>query len=110
LPDLKSQNLDNFKERDPFNFSGSISVGSSFYEANGRENRRNPFSYYVSASPTISVYGFDMPFNFTYRNQKGSVSNPFQRFTFNPTYKWITLGVGNTSLDLSQYTLSAQSG
>ena len=102
------QNLDNFSERTPFAFSGNISVGSSFYKAVDREDRRSPFAYYIVASPTISIYEFDFPITFSYRDQQGSISKPFNRFTINPTYKWIKLGIGNTSLDLSSYTLSGQ--
>ncbi|MBT8231309.1 MAG: hypothetical protein HKO66_10090 [Saprospiraceae bacterium] len=105
---VNAQNFDNFKEKDPFSYSGNVTIGTSFYNAEGRENRRNPFAYYISASPTISIYEIDIPISFTYRDQQGSVSNPFQRFTINPSYKWIKLSVGNTSLDLSSYTLSGQ--
>lgn len=103
-----SQNLDGLAKRDPFVLSGNISTGTSFYTVAGRENRRNPFAYFLNVAPTVSVYGFDFPFNFTYRDQKGSFSKPFQRFDFNPSYKWVKLGFGNTSLDLSPYTMSGQ--
>ncbi|MFT5158142.1 MAG: hypothetical protein ACI8SE_001769 [Bacteroidia bacterium] len=103
-----SQNLDGLAKRDPLVLSGGISSGTSFYSANGREDRRNPFAYFLNVAPTLSVYGFDLPFSFTYRDQKGSFSKPFQRFDFNPSYKWVKLGIGNTSLDLSPYTMSGQ--
>lgn len=103
-----AQNFDNLGDREPFSASGNLTLGSSFYNANGREDRKNPFAYYITAAPTFSFYGFDVGVSFTYRDQQGSVSSPFQRFNFNPTYKWITLGVGKTSLNLSPYTLSGQ--
>lgn len=89
-------------------FSGNISVGTSFYNAFGQENRRSPLSYYITGSPTVSIYGFDIPLSFSYRDQQGAVSNPFNRISINPSYKWVSISAGKFTKTLSPYTLSGQ--
>jgi len=87
---------------------GNVTVGSSFYNAWNRENSRSPFSYFITANPTFSIYGFDIPVSLTYRDQQGSISNPFNRISFNPSYKWISLNLGKFTKSLSTYSLSGQ--
>lgn len=92
----------------PFEVSGNISVGSSLYHAEGRDNRRSPFAYFISANPTFTIYGIDIPVSLVYRDQQGSISNPFNRYTISPRYKWAQLHLGNTNLTMNPYTLSGQ--
>jgi len=92
----------------PLQISGNISIGSSFYKAIDRDNRRSPFAYFLSANPTFTVYGIDIPVSVVYRDQQGSISNPFNRYSINPTYKWVSLHLGNVNIQLNPYTLSGQ--
>ena len=92
----------------PLAISGNVAIGSSLYYAEGRENRRSPYSYFISANPTFSFFGFDVPVQLVYRDQKGSISNPFNRVSINPRYKWISLHAGSVNMQLSPYTLSGQ--
>lgn len=103
-----AQDLTNIKDANPFEFSGNITTGFSFNNTTGRENRRSPFAYYISANPTFSFYGISVPISFTYRDQQGSISQPFNRFLINPTYKWVSLHVGNTRLAMNPYVMSGQ--
>jgi hypothetical protein len=91
-----------------FTMSGNISVGTSFYQSYNRESRRSPLSYFITANPTLTIYGFDIPISLTYRDQQGSVSNPFNRLSFNPKYRWAALNIGKFTKSLSNYTLSGQ--
>jgi hypothetical protein len=50
---VQAQNLDGITKRDPFVLSGSVSSGTSFYTVAGRENRRNPFAYFLNVAPTV---------------------------------------------------------
>jgi hypothetical protein len=100
--------IDKVKNKDPLVLSGNITTGMSAYAANGIDNRRNPFAFYTTISPTVSFRGFRLPFSFTYRDQKGSFSQPFQRIKINPTYKWISVGYGNVTMDLNPYVFSGQ--
>lgn len=88
--------------------SGNISIGSSYYKAVNRDNRRSPYSYYITANPTLSIYGIDIPISLVYRDQKGSISNPFNRASIHPRYKWIALHFGKSSYNMHPYGLSGQ--
>lgn len=101
------QNLESINST-PLSVSGNISLGSSFYKAIDRDNRRSPFAYFISANPNFKIYGIDIPVSFTYRDSQGSISNPFNRYTISPTYKWASLHIGNTGLNLHPYVLSGQ--
>ncbi|MCB0655819.1 MAG: hypothetical protein KDC57_06770 [Saprospiraceae bacterium] len=103
-----AQRLEQFDRSTPVALSGSLSLGTSFYQAQGIDNRRSPFAYYITAAPVITLYGFDIPLSFTYRDQQGSLSTPFNRFTINPSYKWASLQLGNTSVQWHPYVLSGQ--
>lgn len=103
---IQAQNLDNFDKENPVKLSGNISLGSAFYHANGIENKRSPFSYYLSANPTITLYGFNIPMSFTYRDQQGSLSNPFQRLSISPSWKWIRVHAGDVRMGLNPYIYS----
>lgn len=105
---LLGQNLDQYDSSSPFSFSGNISLGSSIYQAYNRDNRRSPFAYFISASPTISIYGFDIPISISYRDQQGSINTPFNRVSFNPSYKWAKLYLGKNTFQWTPYTLGGQ--
>ena len=107
LGQLQAQDIESLGGS-PFTVSGNISVGSSFYKAINRDNRRSPFAYFISANPTFSIYGFDIPVSIAYRDQQGSISSSFNRYSISPRYKWAQLHLGNTSLTMNPYTLSGQ--
>ena len=104
---IHAQDLEQF-DRTPISISGNVAIGSSFYHAEGRDNRRSPYSYFISANPTFTLFGFDIPVSLVYRDQEGSISNPFNRVSVNPRYKWISLHAGSISMNLNPYTLSGQ--
>ena len=104
---LSAQDLEQLNKT-PLKVSGNVAIGSSFYHAEGRDNRRSPYSYFISANPTFTLFGFDIPVSLVYRDQQGSISNPFNRVSVNPRYKWISLHAGSVTMNLSPYTLSGQ--
>ncbi len=104
---LGAQDLEKF-DKTPIAISGNIALGTSLYQAIGREDRRSPYTYFISANPTFTIFGFDIPISLVYRDQKSSISNPFSRVSINPRYKWISLHAGSINLSLSPYVLSGQ--
>ncbi len=104
---IEAQDLDQINKT-PLVVSGNIAIGSSLYYAVNRENRRSPYSYFISANPTFTFFGLSVPVSLVYRDQKGSISNPFNRVSINPRYKWISLHAGNINMGLSRYSLSGQ--
>ena len=76
-----------------------------FYQADGIPNRRQPFTYILSGSPVLSLYGVTLPFSFIITEQERSYRQPFNQFGVSPTYKWATLHAGYRNLSFSPYTL-----
>ncbi len=101
-----TQDIKGLAKQKPFEIRGSLSVGTWYYHANGIENRRTPFGWVLSGSPTVKVYGITFPFTVTISDQSRSFSQPFNRYGVSPHYKWIKLHAGYRNINLSNYTLA----
>jgi hypothetical protein len=107
LPSLtNSQNLDKIGQSDMVTLSGGINFTSMFYHANGIDNRRDPFTQYASGNITINFLDVSMPVTYSYSNQKGTFTQPFNQFSVSPTYKWIKTFAGYHAVNYSSYTLA----
>ena len=104
---LQSQNLEGLSNQKPVLLSGGLTARTIFYDANGIPNRRQPFSYIFTGSPTISIFNsFTIPMSFTYSEQDRSFRQPFNQFGMSPYYKWITIHAGYRNINYSQFTLA----
>lgn len=83
-----AQDLENIAKANPFEISGTASTSVGYYAKSGFNNTRKPYTYSIMLAPTISVYGVQIPFNFTFTEGSKDVKNPFAQFGINPTYKW----------------------
>ena len=101
-----SQNLDKIGQSDMLTISGGINFTSMFYHANGIDNRRDPFTQYASGNITLNFLDVSMPVTYSYSNQKGTYTQPFNQFSVSPTYKWIKTFAGYHALNYSGYTLA----
>ncbi|UZO79832.1 outer membrane beta-barrel family protein [Aquimarina sp. ERC-38] len=100
------QNLEQIGKAKLFTFTGGVAANSVFY--NGEANR-DPFTYFLSGNVNLNISGvYNLPFSFSYSNQKFNSSNPFSfnRLSIHPSYKWITAHIGDISMSFSPYTLS----
>lgn len=105
---LRSQDIENIAKQKPFEIHGSASVSAGYYKAVGFQNTRRPYSYSIMLAPTISVYGVQIPFNFTFTEGSRSINNPFAQFGINPYWKWIKGYFGWTNMTWSPTTLSGK--
>jgi len=105
-PELKGQEVSGLASQKPFDIRGSLDVRVIGYSAQGMTARRSPFSYVLTGSPTLSIYGIAVPLSFTYSEQQRSFSQPFNQFGMSPTYKWITVHGGYRNVSFSPYTLA----
>lgn len=101
-----AQDVSGLASQKPFDIRGSFDVRLIGYSANGMAARRSPFSFVLSGSPTLSIYGIAVPLSFTYSEQQRSFSQPFNQFGMSPTYKWITVHGGYRNISFSPYTLA----
>jgi hypothetical protein len=103
--DVYSQNLETIGKEKPIKISGGVSLSQIGYAASGIDSRRDPYSYYATGNLNVSLYGWSVPLSFSYSNQGVSFQQPFNQFSMHPTYKWITLHAGFTSMNFSPYTV-----
>lgn len=101
-----SQALDQLGVKKGVTMSGSISASTTTYTASGIDSRRDPFAWYLNGNLNINLFGYDMPFSFSYSNQGRNYSQPFNQFRFAPSYKWARAYFGTTSMQFSNYTLA----
>ncbi|WP_286856927.1 MULTISPECIES: hypothetical protein [Sphingobacterium] len=106
LRPIQGQELSNITKQKPFRFDGNLELRGMFYHASGIADRMEPVNYLISGSPTISLYGWSIPFSFTLSKKQSSFQQPFNQFGLSPTYKWITLHAGYRNITFSPYTLA----
>lgn len=100
------QDLENIGDKKPVDLSGSLSLQTNFYGVSGVEHRRSPFSYSITGSPVLSIYGITLPFTFYYSNEQSRFSQPFNQFGVSPYYKWAKFHLGYRNVHFSPYTLA----
>lgn len=100
-----AQDLGNIANQKPFAISGAVQAQGVFYHATGVADRRQPWTYYLMGSPTLSFYGLSVPLSFTFSQAGSSYYQPFNQYGMSPTYKWVTLHVGYRDVSFSPYTL-----
>lgn len=100
------QDFTHIASQKPVTFSGGMQARSFFYNASGIPGRQDPFSYVFDGNATVSLYGWNIPFSFTYSQQDKSFRQPFNQFGMSPRYKWVTLHGGYRNLNFSPYTLA----
>lgn len=105
---LKAQNLEELPKQKPFEIHGSASASVGYYLSSSYNSTRKPYSYSLNAAPVISLYGIQIPLNFTLNEGSSKVKNPFVQFGINPYWKWIKLYGGWTNMTWSPTTLSGK--
>lgn len=103
---LRAQNIENIPNEKPFKFSGNISAQMLAYTTTRDNPSRDPFVWTLSGSPTLSIYGINIPFSFTVSQKHSEFSQPFNQFGMSPYYKWLTVHAGYRNVTFSRYTLA----
>jgi hypothetical protein len=104
-----AQDLENIKNENPFEIHGSASASVGYYVPSaGFNSTRKPYSYSIMAAPIISIYGVQIPFNFTFTEGSKQVTNPFAQFGVNPSWRWIKGYAGWSNMSWSPTTLNGK--
>lgn len=104
---LVAQDLSQLNKEKPFRWAGSLSLSSGMYAAQGIDPRGSQFQWRISGTPTLYIYGIQLPFNFTIGREVRSFNYPvFNQFGVSPNYKWIKIHAGYRNLTFSPYTLA----
>ncbi len=106
---LKAQNLEELGHAPALKVHGTISAGLASYSVDGRTASREPNSWVLRGNPTLELYGWTVPLNFTLSEQNRDFRQPLNRFGASPYYRWATLHVGYRSLSWSRFTLAGHS-
>lgn len=100
-----AQDMAALNKQKPFSVSGTIGVGIGTYNVSGVPSRARSFSYLVSGSPVVSVYGISFPVGIVVSDQQRGFTQPFNQYGASPRYKWLTVHGGWRSVTFSPYTL-----
>lgn len=103
---IYSQDLSQIGKTKLFKLTGGIAANSIYYDGSAN---REPFTYFLSGNVNLNISNvYNIPFSFSYSNQKFASSNPFSfnRLSIHPSYKWITTHIGDVNMSFSPYTLS----
>lgn len=101
-----AQDLNKLGKKDMVKITGGLNYSSVFYNADGIQNRRQPFTYFLNGNVTANFIGITLPFTFNYSNNQVNYTQPYNIQSFNPTYKWVKGYAGITSMNFSQYTMA----
>ncbi len=86
--------------------SGGLNYNGIFYNSDGINNRRPPYSWFFNGNVTVNILDVSLPFTYSYSNLSSSYTQPFNMAGCTPTYKWIKTYLGYTSMSFSNYTLA----
>ena len=104
---LHAQDLEQIGKGQAFRLSGSLNAQAGPYIHLGQGNPRNdPFWWQVTGSPTVSIYGWQIPFSFSLGSRNRTFNQPFNRYGVSPFYKWLTLHAGYRSIRMNPYVMS----
>jgi hypothetical protein len=104
--DSTSQNLEKIGKEDMVTMSGGINFTSLVYWSDGIAARRDPFTQYASGNLMVNFLDVSMPITYSYSNQKGTFTQPFNQFSISPTYKWVKTFMGYHAMNYSSNTLA----
>lgn len=93
--------------------TGSVNVNQVLYYSEGMQNaRRSPYNWLLSGNFGVQAYGWTLPLSFSFSNQASqyeqSYTQPFNRIGLTPYNDWLKLHIGNSTMNLSQYTFNSQ--
>lgn len=104
--EVKGQDLSQVGKGEAIKVNGGISLSQIYNTSFGGELAREPYSYFLNGNINFSLYGLSIPLSFNFSNEQFGYSQPFNQYGVSPTYQWITLKAGYTSMSFSPYTLS----
>lgn len=104
---LSAQNLDKIGKKDMVSVHGGLNFSTISYMSDGIAfPSREPFTWFATGNVSISILDVALPFTYTYSNQGGKYTQPFNQTALHPSYKWVKTHIGNVNMSFSPYTLS----
>jgi len=103
---IAGQDLSLIGKSEPLQINGT--VGMQYYgRMSGKSNSPYPLSGAIwQVGLNASLYGWNLPFSVTYSNANLRWQQPFNRFSLQPSWKWIRMYLGDASMSFSPYSLN----
>lgn len=106
---LQAQDLESISRGAKLSLSGNLRLGTNFYHRSGEGPDRNaPFGYMLAGGLNIGYGEFQVPLAFSFSQQAGMFSNPFNQYGMSPYYRWAKLHLGHRTLNFSPYVFSGK--
>lgn len=105
---ISAQDIEAIAKAPILTTNGGISVSQIATYAPENPNT-DPYALYLGGNLNFNAFGVvNVPLSFAYTNQQlsKSVSLPFNRFSIAPSYKWVKVYAGYTSMNFSSYSLA----
>ncbi len=115
LPSLSAQDMDGFwgtireriAKKDYLKVNGGINTNFQLNSISGIDRRMDPFTWRLNANLNLDFLGIKAPFSAAFSDANPTYNLPAYAFYgLSPSYKWITLHMGDRSLNFSPYTLN----
>lgn len=103
---VTAQNIEKIGQKDMLKVNGGVNFSSIAYAARGLQARRDPFTWFLAGNLNFSVLDWSIPFNYSYSNQHGTFTQPFNQVSLSPQYKWFKGYAGYNSMNFSSYTMA----
>ncbi|MCT4614443.1 MAG: hypothetical protein N4A49_06170 [Marinifilaceae bacterium] len=103
------QQIDGMFKKKKFRLSGSFSAQNTNYASFNKSRQQDAHAFYLAGNLNLSVLEqWNLPMSFTYSNKNSDLAHgiDYNQFIVNPSYKWVKLYFGNTSMSFSPYSLS----
>jgi hypothetical protein len=105
----KAQDIESVIQAPLLSIDGGVSMSRILTLTPGDTLAGDPHAMYLSGNLNFNFLGVaNVPVSFAYTDQQlsKSVSLPFNRFSIAPSYKWVKVYAGYTSMQFSPYSLS----
>lgn len=104
---IEGQTLDKLaKPKDAVKVSGGLNYSMNFMDSYGKPLGRDPLNWVLSGNVNVSILDVALPFTYTFTNQGGAYTQPFNIVALHPSYKKFKSHIGNFSTSISPYSLS----
>ena len=105
---VSAQDIEAIAKAPILTMNGGISLSQIATYAPDNPNA-NPYALFLGGNLNFNALGVvNIPLSFAYTNQQlsKSASLPFNRFSIAPSYKWVKVYAGYTSMQFSPYSLA----
>ena len=93
----------------PLALSGSVGLTGSTYTASGISNRRAPGLLKGTANLDFSLFGLSSGIDVLYSTDQSGLRQNLNNFSFDASWRWLTVQAGDVSPNFSKYGISGVS-